>query len=32
VLVAKVRARVKSPHMIALKRRFIPKKNCNGHR
>jgi len=27
VLLANVRARVKSPHMIALKSRFIPKKN-----
>ena len=25
---ARVRARVKSPHMIALKTRFIPKKSC----
>jgi hypothetical protein len=28
VLLASVRARVKSPHMMALKSRFIPKKNC----
>jgi hypothetical protein len=27
VLLASVRARVKSPHMMALKSRFIPKKN-----
>lgn len=25
---ARVRARVKSPHMMALKRRFMPKKAC----
>lgn len=28
VLLASVRARVKRPHMIALNRRFIAKKNC----
>lgn len=28
VLVANVRARVNKPHMMALKRRFMPKKNC----
>jgi hypothetical protein len=28
VLLASVRARVKSPHMMALKSKFIPKKNC----
>ena len=27
VLLARVRARVKRPHMIALKSRFIPKKD-----
>jgi hypothetical protein len=27
VLLASVRARVNNPHMIALKSRFIPKKN-----
>ena len=27
VLLARVKARVKSPHIIALKSRFIPKKN-----
>ena len=25
---ARVRARVKRPHMMALKRRFMPKKSC----
>jgi len=30
VLLASVRARVKRPHMIALKSRFMPKKNCHG--